>query len=51
MTEAERSEERLSTSPASPSSRSSTSDGLLVGKGGREKMTWDPHTSEWRGER
>jgi hypothetical protein len=22
-----------------------------LGKGGRKKMTWDPHASEWRGER
>jgi hypothetical protein len=22
-----------------------------IGNGGRKKMTWDPHASEWRGER
>jgi hypothetical protein len=42
MAEVERSKERSSTSLASS---------CQLGKGGRKKMTWDRHASEWRGER
>jgi hypothetical protein len=47
MAEAGRSEKRSFTS---------LGHGVLMmdcrlGKGGRKKMTWDPHVSEWRGER